>query len=249
MAPSDAVAAAGDIINGSLANRQDLVASRLTRPTLYMTYPAWQAALRQVMSRYDAERGIVVGWSAQVSFGAAPPWQKQASLTMRYPGYAGAALEARFDLVQRMGRYRVVAMELEELTAANAKMNDFDPAGSGFGRAKSPSQTLMLFVPLALLCFLLVSTVSCLLTRDLAYKPAWLAAIWVGAFEVTLNWTTGQFTVVPFAIALPPVWLSQLNDWQPMIVEFLIPVGAIYYWVERARRTPLPVCKIPEKDA
>lgn len=253
MAPADAVAAADDVINGSINNQPNIVWGRATQATSYMVYPAWQAALRQKMAYYSVDRGRVTGWTTQVSFGASDAYwaagsRSQANLTVRYPGYGGSALEARFRLVKQMGRYRVAELDLVALGEDLARANEFDPTDSHVGREKSASQTLMLFVPLALICFLLVSTVSCLMTRDLPYKPAWLALIWVGAFEVSLNWTTGHFTVVPLTVSLPPVWFSQQNPWEPMFVVFLIPVGAIYYWIARTRRTPLPVCKLPDKE-
>jgi len=250
MAADDAVDAATQVIDGSVQGHYDLVQARLAVESRYILSPWWQTMIRRQFAGLQPDPQVAA-WSTQSFLGNSEPvvqeaysqsYGMKAHLTLRYVRSNGDAVFAKFDLVKRRGTYYVAGLGWWQRNASEIAENTYSTS------TKPAKQTLVLFTALAVLVFLLVSTASCLLSRDLAYKPAWLAAIWVGAIQLSLNWSTGELTLLPFDIALPPVWFDQQNMWEPLIVQMLVPVGAIYYWVARAKRMPLPVCKIPAKE-
>lgn len=236
MAADDAVMAAKQVIDGTVHGQPALVQPRLAYEGSYIQNPWWQNMIRQVFANTQPNPDVAA-WSTQSFLGNSDPenafgqpYGMKAHLTLRYIRPNGDAIYAKFALVKRQGAYYVAGIGWWGRSAREISENSFNTS------TKPAKQTLLLFTGMALLVFLLVSTGSCLLTRDLAHKPAWLALIWVGVVQLSLNWSTGELSLLPFAVSLPPVWFEQQNMWEPLIVQMLLPVGAIYYWVARARR-------------
>ena len=67
--------------------------------------------------------------------------------------------------------------------------------------------------------------------RSLRHPWRWLLAILVGAFKITMNWTTGAVGVQALTVQLLSLGYVRLGEGAPWFLSFSIPAGAIAFLV------------------
>jgi hypothetical protein len=103
---------------------------------------------------------------------------------------------------------------------------------------KGGSQYIVLILAIAAPLLALYAFVMCIKTRLGWSKWLWLVSILVGVGKLTVNWTTGQLFVTPFAIQLVPGGANAMG-YAPWMVYTSLPVGAIaFLFYRNSRRAP-----------
>jgi hypothetical protein len=145
-------------------------------------------------------------------------------LSLRYEYQGGNAVRVNLTLARNFGRLYVFKMNVValpySLVAANAFGAHWDSVNG---------RHLFLLIALGVLVFIVATAIACLRTPELRFKWLWFIAIWASAVQLSLNWTRGHVFVSPLIVRFPPVWAIQESPYQPMIIWFLLPVGAIVF--------------------
>ncbi len=110
------------------------------------------------------------------------------------------------------------------------EMNEFTFADKGI------SQYAGLSLALGVAGFTLYALVLCIRSKIGKIKWILLIPMLVGLLQVTVNWTTGQWTFTSLAVRIPPVNMRvpAYGPWQIIIDA---PVGAIVFLLYRIRRS------------
>ena len=109
------------------------------------------------------------------------------------------------------------------------EMNEFTLRGRGI------SQYAGLSLAVGVAAFTLYAVVLCIRSKIGRKKWIWLIPVLVGLLRFTLNWTSGQWTLTPLAINVPPV-VARAEPYGPWSIDIYAPVGAIAFLVFRKKR-------------
>lgn len=145
-----------------------------------------------------------------------------------------AELEPRSWLVAELVILRsddtrtIRGLRVTKIPKSYEEMNEFTLADKGI------SQYAGLSLALGVAGITLYALVLCIRSNIGKYKWSWLIPILVGVLRVTVNWTTGQWTFIPFAYQIPPVNISA-EAYGPCRVIIYVPVGAIIFLYRRRR--------------
>jgi hypothetical protein len=104
---------------------------------------------------------------------------------------------------------------------------------NGFNlKDKGLSQYFVLLLAIATPLFTLYALILCIKTRIEKRKWLWMVFILVGVGRLTVNWTTGQLYVMPFAVHLLSGGASAFG-YAPWMIYVSLPIGAIIFFVYR----------------
>jgi hypothetical protein len=159
-------------------------------------------------------------------------------LVLRYEFEGGDAVLVTSLAAPRDGVLRLNRFSVEALPAALIAHNAPTAHWTEFG-----GRHVFLGIALIAVLFMITSSVKCVRMPDLRYKWLWFILIWVSAIQFTLNWTTEKVYVLPLTIKFPPVWAQQTSPYDPMMIWFLVPLGAIIFrsWMKiRGEQGPQP---------
>jgi hypothetical protein len=115
---------------------------------------------------------------------------------------------------------------------------------------KDISQYAGLCLAVGASAFTLYVFVQCIRTKTGRTKWLWLVPILIGVFRVTVNWTSGQWSVTPLAIQAPPV-TTFCSPYGPWTLQIAIPLGAVAFLLSRRRGTSdvtSPLMQLPTPD-
>ncbi len=153
-------------------------------------------------------------------------------VTLRYEFRGGDALLVSLTMASDFGRLRVYGMDAVPLPRSLIQANAFDAPGKS-------GQYLFLLIILFDVAFVIVSLVACWQTPQLRLKWLWLFVTLSGTGEFWLNWTTGDVRLAPLVLKLIPFGAAQASPYQPLSIWFVLPTGAIAFWIMKTlRRTP-----------
>lgn len=91
---------------------------------------------------------------------------------------------------------------------------------------------------LAVSAFVLTSFVVCLRTRGLRRKWLWAILTLVSVTQWSFNWTTGEFGFSPIYVMILGMSAIQVSPYNPWMLTFGLPIGAIIFWLRRSSLAP-----------
>lgn len=147
------------------------------------------------------------------------------SITLEYE-FARGWLLAQFVIQTRDGVKTINGFHVTPISESVEVMNEFTLANKGL------SQYVGLCLAILVLSFDLYAFVLCIRAKMGRKKWGWLILISIGAFRLTLNWTTGQWFLTPLAIQGPPV-MMYCSLYGPWMVHIVVPLGAIAFLLRR----------------
>ena len=133
-------------------------------------------------------------------------------------------------VIQRsQGTVNIRSLTVIPTSKSYEEMNEFTFADKGI------SQYAGLSLALVVAGFTLYALVLCIRSKIGKIKWILLIPMLVGLLQVTVNWTTGQWTFTSLAVRIPPVnmGVQAYGHWQIVITA---PVGAITFLLYRRRR-------------
>ncbi|MGB9232997.1 MAG: hypothetical protein WCC04_01180 [Terriglobales bacterium] len=138
-------------------------------------------------------------------------------------------LLARVVIQRSHGAVNIRELAVIPTPKSYEEMNEFTFADKGI------SQYAGLSLALGVEGFTLYALVLCIRSKIGKIKWILLIPMLVGLLQVTVNWTTGQWTFTSLAVRIPPVNMrvSAYGPWQIVITA---PVGAIALLLYRRRR-------------
>lgn len=138
-------------------------------------------------------------------------------------------LLARVVIQRSHGAISIRELAVIPTSKSYEEMNEFTLANKGI------SQYAGLSLALGVAGFTLYALVLCIRSKIGKIKWALLIPMLVGLFQVTVNWTTGQWTFTSLSVRIPPVnmRIPAYGAWNIVIAA---PVGAIIFLLYRRRR-------------
>jgi hypothetical protein len=99
---------------------------------------------------------------------------------------------------------------------------------------KGVSQYAGLCLAIGVAALSLYSLVLCVRMRLGKIKWLWMVLIFIGLCRITLNWTTGEWSLTPLAVQLPPVTFTS-TLYGPWMIQIHFPLAAIAFLLWRKR--------------
>jgi hypothetical protein len=158
-------------------------------------------------------------------------------LTLRYEFQGGDAVRVNVVLAPHDGRLRVNKLNLVPLVGAEIAHNSLSAHWDSVNE-----RPVFVLIALGVVGFIVWTAVNCLRTPGLRFKWLWfLVIILLNAVQVTMDWTTAKVYVLPLIVRFPPFWIHQPSAYDPAMIWFLLPIGAIAFrtWLMMGG-TPIP---------
>lgn len=134
------------------------------------------------------------------------------------------------------GAFRMLAFNVEPISAPVAELNAFTLQGKGLAHAAHLLLALCAFGVSA------YAFVRCVRTRGLKRKWLWAAFTLVGVGSFTLNWSSGAFSAEVLRFGLPSAGFARAGWVGPWTITFGVPVGALaFLWTARRRAAMRPL--------
>lgn len=148
------------------------------------------------------------------------------SLTYDYE-YAESWLVVNVVLVKAGDTVRVSGVHVTPTRQSQKSLNEF--------RFSDKGVLHYVFLMLAILIpvFCVATIVACKRTKIRERKWLWYIFIALGFVQFSLNWTTGQTSILPLSFLLLGAGFNQAGPHAPVILTFAVPVGAIVFWLRR----------------
>jgi hypothetical protein len=132
---------------------------------------------------------------------------------------------------KKNGVATIIGFHVTPIADSLENINRFTLAG------KSGLQYLVLMLAILVPLFSLYVAIRCIRTKDVKRKWLWVIFIAFGVGKLTVNWVTGEWSVMPLAIQIPAGHaFHQLYG--PWIVEVFAPLGAISFLLRRRKPEP-----------
>jgi len=95
-----------------------------------------------------------------------------------------------------------------------------------------------LWLDLAIIMFIFsIVTLIIAIIQPIKYKWLWIIFILISVANFKINWTTGDYEILPIAIKILGASFSKQGIIAPWIISFGIPLGAIVFWIVRKKIT------------
>ena len=143
--------------------------------------------------------------------------------------YGNRWLLANVAVKEQNGVKTIVGFNVNPESQSLESLNRFTLAG------KSPAQYLLLVAAAFAALLTLYALVACIRTKLPGKKWPWILFIIFGFGQVTVNWTTGQYSVVPIAVQLFSA-SAAAQFYGPWIIAVSAPIGAIAFLIYRKVR-------------
>jgi len=151
---------------------------------------------------------------------------KTANLSFEYE-YPRAWVLANV-VVQRKGDALLVkGVHVQPATASLATVNQFTFDG------KEPKHFALLAGAALVPVFIVFALVAAVRTPIPKRKWLWIIFILLGFVQISLNWTTGDFGVVPLGFQLLGSGFTKMGPYAPVIITTSLPIGAIIFLLRR----------------
>ena len=153
---------------------------------------------------------------------------KSVDTTFEYQ-FAGGWLLANVVVEERDGNRSLIGFNVYQRTQSLEQENRFDLLG------KQPLHYLVLAGAMAAACISLYALVACIRTKDLRRKWLWIVFILLGVGQFVVNWTSGEWGVLPISVQLLGA-SATAAPFGPWVLSCSIPLGAIVFLFHRRRR-------------
>jgi hypothetical protein len=138
------------------------------------------------------------------------------------------------------GDLRMVGLHANPLPAPLAVLNAFTLSGKGPVHYAFP-----LIMAVVAVTTLLAIVAWIRQRKSIRRRWWWLAAILVGPFKITLNWTTGAMAVQALTVQLVSLGFGRAGIDGPWTLAFSIPAGAIAFLILRRQASEAPASPAP----
>ena len=153
------------------------------------------------------------------------PGAKTINTTLEY-GFGDKWMLANVALREQQGAKSIVGFNVYPMTQSLEAQNRFTLAG------KSAVQYTILVAAIAAFLVTLYSLVVCARTKLPRRKWLWVIFILVGFGKVTVDWTTGQWSVAPLVVQLFSA-SATAPLYGPWAIAVSLPLGALFFLVFR----------------
>lgn len=146
--------------------------------------------------------------------------------------FPGKWLIANVAIRDRDGQKSIIGLNVYPRTQSLESENRFTLAG------KQPLQYSVLLGAIAAIGLTVYTLIVCARTKGMRRKWLWIVFILAGIGKLAVNWTSGEWSLMPLAIQLLSASAAASYS-GPWIVSFSIPLGAIVFLGrQRAGRRP-----------
>jgi len=162
------------------------------------------------------------------------------TITVEYE-FARSWLLAQVAIRTKDGLKTITGFSVNPTSEPIEAINEFTLDDKGF------SQYAGLFLGLWVAGLTLYAFVLCVRTKIGMKK--WVVAILVGVGQLTVNWTTGEWSFTPFAFRIPPGTIS-CTAYGPWMLRIFSPLGAIAFLRLRKglRSETQPLSVVPDAE-
>ncbi|MGM9486690.1 hypothetical protein [Ideonella sp. YS5] len=147
-------------------------------------------------------------------------------LTFQYE-YPDRWLLANVVLQRENGQLRVAGIHVNRLADSLQNQNRFTFAGKGV------VHWVFFALAIAIPLFIVVVLVLCARTAMARRKWLWLLFVALGLVQISLNWSTGEWSVSPVAFMLLGAGFHRAGPGSPYILTIALPVGALLFLLKR----------------
>lgn len=152
------------------------------------------------------------------------------NLTFEY-GFPGKWVLLSVETQEASGHTTLVGLHVSDLATSLEEQNRFTLTG------KSAGQYALLVFAVLFFLLTLYSLISCVKTKLPGRKWPWVLFILIGVGKLSVNWTTGAWSVAPLSVQLFSA--SAVEPlYGPWTLAVSIPLGAILFLFKR--KTPAP---------
>lgn len=186
--------------------------------------PQMRPKMMQMASLFPAGEPVsapLIAWNVNRSGGSTI-----SSLSFEYQ-FADRWLLANVT-VDRSGQAPVVkSVQIQALRESLATVNRVSLRGKGAAHYGAAATAI------AVLLFVLFTSVLAVRTPAPSMKWGWVLFVLVGVVRFAFNWTTGALTIVPMGIQFLGSGFAKPSPFEPLVLTTSIPVGAIVSLVQR----------------
>jgi hypothetical protein len=143
---------------------------------------------------------------------------------------SGTWLIAQVVIQTKGGVKTITGLHVAPSSKSFEEINEFTLANKGI------SQYGGLCLAIGVAAFSLYAFVLCIRTRLGKKKWIWLVFILFGVFRLTMNWTTGEWSLTPLTVQVPPVMCFS-TLYGPWMLQITVPLGAIAFLLWREKLT------------
>lgn len=153
------------------------------------------------------------------------------NLTYEYE-YETSWLVVNVVLERKAGSLLVSGIHLYPTSQSQKTRHQFSLSGKSF------LHYLVLFSCVAVPIFILVTLVLAFRTPIARRKWLWRLFVALGPVQLTLNWTTGEFSIQPISLMLLGAGFYQASPYGPYFLSVALPIGALVFLARRKALMP-----------
>ncbi len=157
----------------------------------------------------------------------------------------GSWVISQVSIRTRGGVKTITGFHVTPTSKSFEEMNEFT------FRDKGLSQYVGLLLALSVVALTLYAFGLCAITKIGPQKWVWLIAIMVGVTQLSVNWTTGEWSFTPLAFFIPLSVNLRCSAYGPWMLQIYSPVGALAFLQLRKRLAlnGVPLSVIPQEGA
>ena len=155
------------------------------------------------------------------------PGLHSANITFEYQ-FPGKWLLINVASQKKNGVSTIIGFNVTHIPDSLEHINRFTLTGKGL--IHYTVLTLIVFIPL----FTLYAFALCIKTKPIKGKWLWIIFILLGIGKFAVNWTTGDYFIVPLTIQLLGV-SAHASTYGPWTLSVSLPLGAIVFLIARKR--------------
>src|SRR5262249_47184155 len=140
--------------------------------------------------------------------------------------FGGKWMLINVALKEQNGRKTVVGFHVDREPSSLEARNHFTPYG------KNPGQYAVLVAMAVVIVLIIWALVSCIRTPIPRRKWLWILFVLLGFCDLTVNWTTGQYTFQPLYVHLLGVG-AMAAPFGPWMLSVSLPLGAVIFLLRR----------------
>jgi hypothetical protein len=129
---------------------------------------------------------------------------------------------------------QIQGLNIARLPGSLKEINAFRFSGKPLSAYLTASMTVIVIL------FVAASVIVCLVSPRPRWwwKPVWCVAMFVGLSQFIVYWTSGEIKFIPLNLNWFAMWIGRLGPDGPYYFQFVIPIGAIIYWMWRQGSPP-----------
>lgn len=154
---------------------------------------------------------------------------KRTDITLQYE-FSNKWLLAAVSVYQENdGSRQILGINIQPTESSLAELNRFTFSGKGI------IHYLILLATIAVPLFIIYTLVLCVKTPIPKRKWLWVVFILFGVCGITLNWTTGDFSIQPLNFQILGSGFFKSGPYAPVMISTSFPLGAIIFLFKRKK--------------